>query len=205
MGRDKGSLVYPAFGVQDQRSRIHDLLLSCGQAYGIGEVFVSCRTEQNQLIPKRLSRIYDDEMGVKKLIGLNQPHPHKIGGPALGLLSAHLVDSKCAWLVIACDMPFLDEQAILDLLASRDPSNAATVLEPLAAIWEPRALLELARDAALGFFSPCGTLERLPCKVLVPHSARVLQNINAPEEYQRAIQINACSSAPAESTHRIVL
>jgi CTP:molybdopterin cytidylyltransferase MocA len=47
-------------------------------------------------------------------------------GPANGLRAAHLSDPAAAWLVLACDMPGLDRQAISALVAARDPVRAAT-------------------------------------------------------------------------------
>ena len=56
------------------------------------------------------------------------------------------------WLVLACDLPFLDAETLRHLLRSRVVARAATAYrssydglpEPLCAIWEPRTREPLA-------------------------------------------------------------
>ena len=68
-------------------------------------------------------------------------------GPIVGIRSAIAAHPGSAWLVVACDLPFLSDQALSQLLAERDPAASATAFrsvhdglpEPLCAIWEPKA------------------------------------------------------------------
>ena len=68
-------------------------------------------------------------------------------GPVVGIRSAFAAHPNVAWLVLACDLPFLSEAAIEGLLRRRDPGALATAYisahdglpEPLCAIWEPAA------------------------------------------------------------------
>src|SRR5688572_9617403 len=47
-------------------------------------------------------------------------------GPIAGISAALLEHPKAAWLVIACDLPFLTEQTLQHLIAHRDPHKIAT-------------------------------------------------------------------------------
>jgi GTP cyclohydrolase I len=83
------------------------------------------------------------------------PDPTPELGPAAGLLAAHAADPRAAWLVVACDMPWLNRDTLARLVAGRDSRRGATafrhpdggVPEPLCAIYEPATLARLARDA----------------------------------------------------------
>jgi molybdenum cofactor guanylyltransferase len=58
--------------------------------------------------------------------------------------------------VLACDLPFLTDAALAQLLEERDPTALATAYrsahdglpEPLCAIWEPAAAAALAQAQA---------------------------------------------------------
>jgi molybdopterin-guanine dinucleotide biosynthesis protein A len=116
-------------------------------------------------------------------------------GPANGLRVAHLSDPAAAWLVLACDMPGLDGQAIAALLAARDPARAATswrspldgLPEPLCAIWEPATLARLASlVAAAGRpVSPRALLAESDTLLLDAPWPAVLVNLNTPAELDR--------------------
>ena len=68
-------------------------------------------------------------------------------GPIVGIRSALAANPNVAWLVLACDLPFLSDAALSQLLRERDPAAVATAYrsthdglpEPLCAIWEPAA------------------------------------------------------------------
>jgi len=66
-------------------------------------------------------------------------------GPIAGIMAAQAQFPDVAWLVVACDLPFLDARTLEHLLAARDAARAATAYvsnhdglpEPLCAIYEP--------------------------------------------------------------------
>ena len=66
-------------------------------------------------------------------------------GPIAGIAAAQAAHPEAAWLVVACDLPFLSRATLDHLLAHRDPSRLATAYrsshdglpEPLCAIYEP--------------------------------------------------------------------
>lgn len=112
--------------------------------------------------------------------------PHM--GPTGGLLAAQENDPQSAWLVVACDMPFVDAQVISTLIKNRDPEKAATVfesngqIEPLLGIWEPLALEALWEFG----LSPIRTLEKLDCHIIENQKAWLLQSANTPEQRDQA-------------------
>lgn len=78
-------------------------------------------------------------------------------GPCGGIAAALCDDHAAAWLVLACDMPRMHEDAIRWLAATRDPAAAATIPRsssgfpnPLAAIYEPAARQSLEAIARSG-------------------------------------------------------
>jgi molybdopterin-guanine dinucleotide biosynthesis protein A len=115
-------------------------------------------------------------------------------GPIVGILSAFAQHPEAAWLVVACDLPFLSDAALAQLIGARDPAAFATAYrsahdglpEPLCAIWEPRALQALAAYHAEGRRCPRKFLIRSAATLVEPVDPGALDNINTPEEYARA-------------------
>ena len=117
------------------------------------------------------------------------------GGPINGILSAMSQFPDKAWLVLAVDMPFVNEQTIRQLITERNKSKIATAFatkesslpEPLAAIWEPRAEEPLKQHYIVED-------KRCPRKFLIdkdielvyPADDLELYNANNPDEYQHA-------------------
>jgi molybdenum cofactor guanylyltransferase len=116
-------------------------------------------------------------------------------GPIIGIRSALAAHPQAAWLVLACDLPFLSDTALSQLLRQRDPSALATAFrsthdglpEPLCAIWEPAAAPALAAYQAEGGRCPRKFLIRHAVPLLEPADARALDNVNTPEEYTAAL------------------
>jgi molybdopterin-guanine dinucleotide biosynthesis protein A len=102
---------------------------------------------------------------------------------------------RVAWLVMACDLPFLNDAALDHLLLERDPDSLATAFlsahdnlpEPLCAVWEPAAAAALAEYQAGGGRCPRKFLMRHEAKLLEPLDARALDNVNTQEEYAAAL------------------
>ena len=115
-------------------------------------------------------------------------------GPIVGIRSAFLQHPDVAWLILACDLPFLSAQALDTLKAERDPTVLATAYlsaydekpEPLAAIWEPAAAAALSAYQQDGGHCPRKFLMRHPVKLLGAAGNRALDNVNTPEEYAAA-------------------
>lgn len=170
MGFDKGLIEYHGI---PHRLYLYQLLEKiCTKTY------MGLRTDQQQ-----------EEDGLPLVLD-NDAYP----GPFRSILSAHDAHPEKAWLVVACDLPFLTEASLLQLVAERDPSKAATAffnrssgfLEPLIALWEPQSL-ELAQTyVAEGGKCPRKFLMSLDIKQLQAHNEQELANANFPADYELA-------------------
>jgi len=130
MHRDKAALEYLG---RSQLGRTFELA-----SRHVARVFVSVRAAQTA-DPTRapLPMILDSVAGE---------------GPIVGIRSALAAHPQVAWLVLACDLPFLSDAALSQLLRERDATALATAYrsahdglpEPLCAIWEPAAAPALA-------------------------------------------------------------
>jgi molybdopterin-guanine dinucleotide biosynthesis protein A len=115
-------------------------------------------------------------------------------GPIVGIRSALAAYPDVAWLVLACDLPFLSDAALSQLLRERDADGLATAYrsahdglpEPLCAIWEPAAGPALASYQIDGGHCPRKFLIRHAVRLLEPLDRRALDNVNTPEEYAEA-------------------
>jgi molybdopterin-guanine dinucleotide biosynthesis protein MobB len=115
-------------------------------------------------------------------------------GPSGGILTALRTHPDAAWLVLACDLPFLDAKTLEELIAQRNPLKVATAYisandglpEPLCAIYEPRAYARLLQFMALGFTCPRKALIHSNVELLALGNPRALDNVNLPGEYEAA-------------------
>jgi len=173
MRRDKAVLVYQG---KNQLDRAFELV-----SRHVAKVFVSVRSSQ-LTEPTRAQKplIVDSVEG---------------GGPIVGIRSALAAYPDVAWLVVACDLPFLADPALKHLLAERNPGMLATAYasahdglpEPLCAIWEPAAASALAAYQSNGGQCPRKFLSSHSVLLLEPRDRHALDNINTPEEYQQAL------------------
>ncbi|NBU26001.1 MAG: molybdenum cofactor biosynthesis protein MoaAD [Gammaproteobacteria bacterium] len=174
MGRDKATLEYHG---RSQLETAWALL-----APRVGRCFLSVRPDQVD-DPARAGhpQIVDGPEGV---------------GPAAGLLAAQRAHPQAAWLVLACDLPFLDGATLDRLLAARDPAKPATAFrsahdglpEPLCAVYEPSAAAPFARYVAEGRSCPRKFLIGHDVALIALPQARALDNVNSADEYWTAMQ-----------------
>ena len=100
-----------------------------------------------------------------------------------------------AWLVVACDLPFLDHKTLNQLVANRDTKTIATCYEsasdhlpePLCTVWEPHAQTILQNYLAKGVRCPRKVLINIQPKMLQLPKKDALQNVNHKEEYSKVI------------------
>jgi molybdopterin-guanine dinucleotide biosynthesis protein A len=173
MQRDKAALHYQG---RSQLDRVFDLA-----ARHVPKVFVSVRADQ-AADPARLNRpmIIDSVEG---------------GGPIVGIRSALAAHPNHGWLVLACDLPFITDATLSQLLRERDTAGLATAFrsahdglpEPLCALWEPAAAPALASYQDGGGRCPRKFLIRESAKLIEPEDRRALDNVNTPEEYAQAL------------------
>ena len=177
MHRDKAALKYQG---RSQLDRAFELA-----SRHAAKVFVSVRADQT-LDPTRAQR----PMIVDSVAG---------EGPIVGIRSALAAHPRVAWLVLACDLPFLSDAAIEYLVRERNSAGSAAgfatayksahdgLPEPLCAIWEPAAAEALADYQAGGGHCPRKFLIRHGARLLEPQDTRALDNVNTPEEYTQAL------------------
>jgi molybdopterin-guanine dinucleotide biosynthesis protein A len=174
MGRDKASLTYADGTPQLERA------MALLQPHVV-RAFVSVRADQGaDPLRARFARIPDS---IENL------------GPIAGLLAAQAQHPEAAWLVLACDLPLLDEATLVSLLRARAPERDATAFrsshdglpEPLCAIYEPRSREAVAAYVASGRECPRKFLLSADTLLLDEPNPRALDNINTPGEYGSAM------------------
>ena len=114
-------------------------------------------------------------------------------GPFGGICSAFQKDPNIAWLVIATDVPFVNDALIKLLLEKRNPAKVATAIkgkrkefmEPLITIYEPKAYPILLQYLAQGYSCPRKTLINSDVEI-VEVDDDLIRNINTPEEFKEA-------------------
>jgi molybdopterin-guanine dinucleotide biosynthesis protein A len=174
MGRDKATLTYGDSTPQLERAM--SLL-----APHVVRAYVSVRSDQGaDPLRARFTQIPDT---IENL------------GPIAGLLAAQSHRPEAAWLVLACDLPLLDEDTLASLLRARAPERDATAFrsshdglpEPLCAIYEPRSREAVAAYVAAGRQCPRKFLLGADTLLLEEPNPRALDNINTPGEYGSAM------------------
>jgi molybdopterin-guanine dinucleotide biosynthesis protein A len=173
MQRDKGLLHY--YG-QPQREYAASLL-----ARYCHQVYLSCRPDQVPEPESQFPLLPDTFMGL---------------GPKGGILSALRHQPDAAWLVVACDLPLLDDATLHFLVTHRDPSRVATAFldaegkfpEPLVTIYEPRSYPVLLQMLGLGYSCPRKTLINHDVALLRAPNAKALTNVNDPGEYEKIVR-----------------
>lgn len=173
MGVDKGSINY--HGIPHREYLLNLLGKLCD------EVFLSVSDKQMPEVSHNVKIIVDE----------NQ---HR--GPFNGLLSAHHKYPDAAWLVLACDLPLIDEASLAQLIRQRNPKKFATAFathasklpEPLCAIWESLALQKAEENLNAGAGScPRKFLINSDIQLVFPEDDKVLFNANSMEDYNEVI------------------
>ena len=186
MHTDKAALLY---GGRSQLERAMALI-----APHVTRAYVSVRADQStDPLRARFPQIRD---------------AHENLGPIAGLLAAQARHPEAAWLMLACDLPLLDELTLAHLVRSRAPERTATAYrsshdglpEPLCAIWEPRSAAPLAAYVASGRQCPRRFLLGADTCLIDEPNPGALDNINTPEEYRSAMTTLA-PEATADPKH----
>ncbi|MDC8106996.1 NTP transferase domain-containing protein [Chryseobacterium sp. PTM-20240506] len=146
------------------------------------EVFISCRQDQLENFNSDYNALTDTFLDM---------------GPFGGILSALRSQREKAWLVVACDLPLLDKNALEFLIQSRNPEKAATTYEspfdglpePLITIWEPKSYPLLLNFLGSGNTCPRKVLINSDTLILKPDNPDSLMNVNTPEDKAKAQEI----------------
>ena len=183
MQRDKAALEYHG------RSQL-EWAVSFVQPH-VARVFVSVRPEQtDDPVRARFEQIVDT---------------HQNLGPIAGIMAAQAKYPDVAWLVLACDLPFLDEGTLNTLIAARQPQRLATAFrsshdvlpEPLCAIYEPASREAILAHVASGKNCPRKFLIHSDVHLLDEPNPHALDNVNTPDEYGSAVATLSPTGIPA--------
>lgn len=156
-GEDKSRLAY--HGVPQWRYAC-DLLADYCES-----VFLSAREDQSLPYPT----LVDEESGL---------------GPVSGFRSAFRKSPAAAWLVLACDLPGVNREAVQWLRDHRDPEADATAFgspespEPLFSLWEPTGLRTFYERGG----SPRAALISFSTIWVPPKNPGWITNVNTPAE-----------------------
>lgn len=186
MQRDKAALEYDG---KPQLVRAMELLQPL-----VERAFISVRADQRD---EAVRAVYEGIVDIQPDLG-----------PIGGIHAAQHTHSDHAWLVLACDLPFLDAQTLAYLIEHRASERTATAYcsssdglpEPLCAIFEPRARTDIENWIASGQKCPRAFLSQGDVKLLDLTNARALDNVNTVEEYSVA---HAALRAPAAALRRL--
>jgi molybdopterin-guanine dinucleotide biosynthesis protein MobB len=146
------------------------------------KVFISIREEQEDNPHfKKLPQIHDRFLDI---------------GPLGGILTAMLLHPNAAWLVLGCDMPFVDESIISALVRERNPMKMATafmhlpndVPEPLCTIYEPKIRPILFQSLGLGYTFPLKALTSSEIRRDTLEDGYKIGNMNTMKDFRQALQ-----------------
>jgi molybdopterin-guanine dinucleotide biosynthesis protein A len=168
MGHDKSNIDYHG---KPQREYVCELLQKVGVT-----PYLSCRKEQ-----------MDDlsQLGYELL-----PDTFMELGPLGAILSAFRARPNDAWLVIACDLPFLNETILKELMENRRVTANATAFlnptnefpEPLISIWEPKSYQTALSFFGQGISCPRKVLINSDTHLITVSNPKALMNVNTPDE-----------------------
>ena len=176
MGKPKFSLSYNG---QSETERIAKLLAGVCE-----KVFLSARADQDLGVLSGdlpYERIDDEHYGM---------------GPVGGLATLMGRYPDNAWLISACDLPFMQEENFAYILKQRDPLRYGTCysqkgrqgVEPMCAIYEPKFILPLFESMSRRELSLARIIDDVEFKrVKVPEERRHnFTNVNTAAEYEVA-------------------
>jgi molybdopterin-guanine dinucleotide biosynthesis protein A len=126
--------------------------------------------------------------------------PPGLAGPLAALLAAHRWAPTAAWLVAACDHPWLKAEDLEAFIEQRQPGRWAIVSRqrdahpaPTLALYEPQALHLLERSLWTRGAEDTRLAQLLDDAHtwVAPNGARSAESVNTPEEYMAALRADA--------------
>lgn len=189
--------------IQEKIASVQGLVLAGGKSIRMGkdktELDYHGKPQRDyavNLLEKNLMNTYvsvaeNDDKGNSKIITDKFVNLGAFGA----ICSAFQQNPNKAWLVLATDLPFVNDNIIQLLLKRRNPKKMATAIkgkskafvEPLITIYEPKAYPILLSYLAQGYACPRKVLINSEVEI-VEVDDDLIRNINTPEEYQEAIK-----------------
>ena len=117
-------------------------------------------------------------------------------GPLGGILSAMKAYPGVSWIVMACDLPFVNPETLQTLVNQRDPFKIATAFksshdglpEPLCAVWEGEGYKKILEYFQQGMQCPRKILIKGNSHLIEQSDLQWLDNINDLKEYEKVIK-----------------
>jgi molybdopterin-guanine dinucleotide biosynthesis protein A len=172
MRSDKAALSY---GARPQLAVAYELVTR-----HVERAFVSVRADQSaEPLRARFPQVVDGAEG---------------RGPIAGIIAAQARRPDAAWLVVACDLPFLEDATLEALIRGRDTRRLATAFasshdglpEPLCAIYEPASRAAILAQVSSGRDCPRKFLLSHDALLLAPLRPGALDNANTPADAEAA-------------------
>lgn len=192
--------------IQKNRPELQALILAGGKSSRMGEdksqIVYHGQSQQAYLVEMcqnlgmktYLSKAHDFEGTTKNSVPIIKDRLVEMG-PFGAILSAMMHDPDAAWLVLACDLPMLDEATLKELIATRNPSKYATAFrgiskpfpEPLITIYEPKAYPRMLQFLSLGYACPRKVLINSDIEEMLLEDETPILNANTIIERDEAI------------------
>ena len=173
MGHDKALLV------RDGHSQLAHIAALLDRI--TDRVYVSSRKEQQDDPERsRFENIVDRHEGI---------------GPIAGILSAMDTHPNADWLVVACDLPNIDERTLSYLIENSNPEHAFTAFkssydglpEPLCALYRFGSEAIIRQFIENGIVCPRKILIRSDTALLEQPDPLALDNINTPDDLASSV------------------
>jgi molybdenum cofactor guanylyltransferase len=181
-----------------ENSKVCGLILSGGLSSRMGEekrlINYHGKTQEQYLFELLSNYCSDVYVSINQNQTADLPHFQDldlgIKSPLVGIVSAFNQNPNVAWLVVACDMPYVDGKTIEFLLNHRNPEKYATAFEnseehfpePLLTIYEPKIFPKLQEAINQGKKSPMKILQNLDIELLQNFDNQWIKNINTLED-----------------------
>jgi molybdopterin-guanine dinucleotide biosynthesis protein A len=194
---------------EEHRAPLHALILTGGKSsrmgedksqiayHGLKQRDYLCSIFEDQKIPYRISCNHQqfEEWGRGEAL---LPDRYMGFGPLSGMLSAFCAEPGAAWLVVACDLPAMNADALSYLMRNRSYLHKVSAFrvkekpypDPLAAIWQPECYPFLLQRLYEGKTCPRRALELLSTHEVHPLDAMWLDNVNTPDERNAYLKKN---------------
>ncbi len=135
------------------------------------------------------------------------PDVPQVGGPIAGLLAAHRWMPRAAWILAACDHPWLTAEDISWLISQRRPGAWAILPRqpddhpcPTLALYEPQSLTVLERSLLVRGPADVRLAELFNHQhsFIGPRFTRALVNVNTPQELLAEAELAGADASPEE-------
>lgn len=187
--------------IKEQIAPVRGLVLAGGKSTRMGKDKTRLEYYGKSQLDHTIALLERNQLKTFVSVGIDQHFDKRefiqdkfVGLGAFGAIcSAFQHDPNKAWLVLATDLPFVNDHLIRLLLQKRNPAKVATAIkgkskefmEPLITIYEPKAYPVLLSFLSQGYSCPRKTLINSDVEI-VEADDDLIRNINTPEEYEEA-------------------